>query len=112
MLAGFAPVTIRRMFGGHGVFHDGLMFALEADGELFLKANDASEPAFLEVGSQPFVYAMKGRRVTMRYWRAPAAALDDPEIMAVWAREAYRAARESAREKAPKRKTSRNAVAP
>jgi DNA transformation protein len=106
IFAGFGPVAIRRMFGGHGIFSDGLMFALEADGELYLKADDASEPAFSEAGSRPFVYTTKGRSVTMRYWRAPEAALDDPEVMAAWAREAFRAARAAASGKAKGRKPS------
>lgn len=107
MLAGFGSVTIRKMFGGHGVFHDGLMFALEADGEIYLKADDASEAAFAESGSQRFTYASKGRSVAMRYWRTPEVALDDPDIMAAWAREAYRAARTAAADKASKGKTSK-----
>jgi DNA transformation protein len=36
----FGPVTIRKMFGGYGVYHDGLMFALVADDTLYLKADD------------------------------------------------------------------------
>lgn len=122
VLAGFGPVTIRKMFGGHGVFRDGLMFALEADGEIYLKADDTSEPAFAEAGSRPFVYASKGRGVTMRYWRTPEAALDDPDVMAAWAREAYRAARaaatdkawkdKAAKDKASKRKSSGDRAAP
>lgn len=95
------------MFGGHGVFHDGLMFALEADGEIYLKADDASEPAFAESGSQQFSYASKGRSVTMRYWRTPESALDDPDVMAAWACEAYRAARAAATDKATKDKASK-----
>ncbi len=106
----FAPVALRRMFGGHGLFHDGLMFALEADGEIYLKVDDRSEPDFIAAGSSPFVYETRHRKVTMRYWRAPEAALDDPEIMAGWAREACRAARDAANAKkarAPARKRRR-----
>ena len=40
-LAPLGPVRIRRMFGGGGVFVDGLMFGLVQDDRLFLKA-DAS----------------------------------------------------------------------
>lgn len=78
------------------------MFALEADGEIYLKADDKSEPAFVDAGLQPFVYASRGRSVTMRYWRAPEAALEDPDVMAAWAREAYRAARAATDVKASK----------
>ena len=43
----FAPlggVVFRRMFGGVGVFRDGLMFALVADDVLYMKADDGDEP--------------------------------------------------------------------
>jgi DNA transformation protein and related proteins len=32
MFAGLGPVTIRRMFGGKGIYHDGIIVALEIDG--------------------------------------------------------------------------------
>ena len=45
-LAGLGPVSVRRMFGGAGVFADGVMFALIADDALYLKADDISKQAF------------------------------------------------------------------
>jgi DNA transformation protein len=35
----FGEVVIRRMFGGAGVYADGLCFAIEQDGEVFLKVD-------------------------------------------------------------------------
>ncbi|MFM8576070.1 MAG: TfoX/Sxy family protein, partial [Limnohabitans sp.] len=34
VLGSWRPVTAKRMFGGHGIYHAGLMFALIADGQL------------------------------------------------------------------------------
>ena len=42
----FGPVTVRRMFGGSGIYADGLCFAIEADGDVYIKA-DASLAAEL-----------------------------------------------------------------
>ncbi len=42
-MAGFGPVTVRPMFGGAGIFRDGLMFALIADEVLYLKADERPE---------------------------------------------------------------------
>ena len=42
-MSGFGPVTVRRMFGGAGIFRDGLMFALVADETLYFKADKASQ---------------------------------------------------------------------
>jgi TfoX/Sxy family transcriptional regulator of competence genes len=52
----FGPVTIRRMFGGAGIYCDGQMFALLFDGAIFLKVDETSIPDFEREGSQPFVY--------------------------------------------------------
>ncbi len=76
------PVTARRMFGGHGIYHAGLMFALISDGTLYLKVDDESRGAFEAAGLLPFVYEAKGRRVALSYHRAPDAMLDEPDVAA------------------------------
>ncbi|HEX8167851.1 MAG TPA: TfoX/Sxy family protein [Beijerinckiaceae bacterium] len=98
--AALGPVRVRRMFGGQGVYRDGLMFALEAQGELFLKADDETAAAFAEAGSSRFTYTREGRETAMGYWRLPDAALDDPDEAARWGRLALEAARRAAKGKA------------
>jgi hypothetical protein len=44
LFAPFGAVTVKRMFGGAGIWSDGLMFALVFDGAIFLKVDDASVP--------------------------------------------------------------------
>ena len=46
----FGPVTVKRMFGGYGVYHRGLMFALVAEGTLYLKTDPGNVGHFLEKG--------------------------------------------------------------
>jgi len=41
LLEGIDQCEARRMFGGYGILHQGLMFGLIADGSLYLKAGDA-----------------------------------------------------------------------
>jgi DNA transformation protein and related proteins len=101
----FGPVQIRRMFGGKGVYRDELMFALEADGELYLKADGESEAVFRELGSRPFTYSAKdGRTTIMSYWLMPESALDDADEAADLARLALEAARRSKAASAKKAK--------
>lgn len=88
----FAPlgtVTIRRMFGGAGVYLHGVMFALIADGETYLKV-DAALKADLEAeGSGPFRYEKKtGETAVMAYYRLPETAADDPAEASEWGRRA------------------------
>lgn len=92
-LADFGPVSVRRMFGGAGIFRDGLMFALISDETLYLKADAASQGEFEALGLPPFSYGAKGgKRTVMAYWRAPEACLDDRDEMTEWALKAYGAA--------------------
>jgi DNA transformation protein and related proteins len=92
-MAGFGPVAMRRMFGGAGVYRDGLMFALVVDDILYLKADEAGRDAFRAEGLEPFSYATKhGEHTLTSYWRAPERCLDDPSEMMEWCRAAYAAA--------------------
>ena len=86
----FRPVTIKRMFGGAGLYSEGLMFGLAFDGMIYLKVDETSIPDFEREGSQPFVYTRAkspGRtgRYSTSYWRLPARLYDDPDELAVWA---------------------------
>lgn len=98
----FRNVSVRRMFGGHGVFLEGLMFALEADGEMYLKADDHTIPKLAAENSEPFVYKAKGREISLSYWKLPERLYDEPDEFAAFARDAFEAARRAAAGK-PKR---------
>ena len=98
------PVTIKRMFGGGGVFSDGLMFALIADDTLYFKVDAATQPRFETEGMAPFSYETKsGQRGVMSYWMCPDRLFDEPEELHEWAREAIAVAKR-ADEKKPKSK--------
>lgn len=92
VLGAWRPVSAKRMFGGHGIYHAGVMFALVADGQLYLKVDDESRGAFEAAGLSPFVYEAKGRRVSLSYYRAPDAMLDDTELAREWAERGWQAA--------------------
>ncbi len=104
-MAGFGPVDVRRMFGGAGVFRDGVMFALIADEVLYLKADETTEADFKAEGLAPFTYQTKRNpRTVMSYWRAPERCLDDPDDMTEWCRNAFAVALKSAKPAKPKKK--------
>ena len=92
ILSPWRPVTARRMFGGHGIYHAGVMFALIADGQLYLKVDDESRGVFEAAGLSPFVYEAKRRRVSLSYHRAPDAMLDEPDVAREWAERGWQAA--------------------
>ena len=86
------PVTTRRMFGGHGVYCDGVFIAVVIEGRLYLKVDDQTRDRFSAAGSEPFVYESRGRRIEMGYWNVPDEALDSAEQMLPWAKLAIDAA--------------------
>lgn len=94
--------NVRRMFGGAGVYADGVMFGLIAEDTLYLKGDVETKRDFEAEGLCPFVYEGRGRKISMSYWRAPERLLDDPDELVVWARTALEAARRAAAAK-PKR---------
>jgi len=105
----FGPISVRRMFGGAGIFADGLMIALVSDGEIFLKADDQTIPTLKAENSRPFTYGAKNRRVVMSYWRLPERLLDDPEELGGFAREALGAAHRAQAKKLKSGKTRKPA---
>ena len=86
LFAGFGAVAVRRMFGGAGLYANGVMFGLVSDGEIYLKADTEMVPAFEAEGCGPFEYATKaGKRTLNSYWQLPERLYDDTEELAVWA---------------------------
>ena len=87
------PVEPKAMFGGWGLYREGVFFALVADETLYLKCDDGNCAEFDALALAPFVYLSKvDERIVTSYRRAPDDALEDPEVMARWARLGYEAA--------------------
>jgi DNA transformation protein and related proteins len=117
LLAPAGQVVTKRMFGGHGVYIDGLFMAIIADDELYLKADGVSCAAFDAEDCAPFVYIKDGKPMTMSYRRTPDEAMDAPHLMLPWARLALEAALRARAQKATaktkpaaKKKSSRPAA--
>ncbi|MBY5339126.1 TfoX family protein [Rhizobium leguminosarum bv. viciae] len=92
MFQGLGPVTVKRMFGGKGIYHLGRIIALEVRDEMLLKADETSAPEFAAAGATQWTYEGKmGKPVKMPYWSIPDEAYDDPDLMAKWVRLAYEA---------------------
>lgn len=94
-LAPLGDVTVKKMFGGFGVFESGVMFALvDRDGTPFLRAVAATEARYIEAGSN---------KHGMPYWSIPDRVLADDGLLLEWAGEALEVARAAKREKSRKK---------
>lgn len=112
LLAPMGPVSIRRMFGGGGVFLDGLMFGLVVEDVLYFKADDGNRALFDAEGLAPFTYQKKTGVATLTSYRqSPERLLDEPDELVTWAQAAYAAARRARKPARPRNRQNPAAAA-
>lgn len=102
-LQAMGPVYSKNMFGGFGVFLDGLMFGLIADNELFLKVDKENVAEFEELGMQPFTYEKQGKPMNLSYYQAPEECMESNELLVAWGNSGFGAALRAAAKKAKKK---------
>lgn len=102
LMQSVGPVHAKGMFGGYGIYLDGLMFGLVADSVLYLKTDKQTENEFRDRGLEAFTYSKKGKEFRMSYYQAPEEALEDGEEMNAWANKAYGVALKAASKKRKK----------
>jgi DNA transformation protein len=88
-----APVTARSMFGGVGLYTEGLFFALIAEDRLYFKVSDTTRPEFERLGMEPF--RPFGEEHAMGYYEVPVDVLEDTAQLVVWMRKAVEVARQA-----------------
>ena len=94
-LSGLGPVVARPMFGGLGLYHDGIFFGLVDDDTLYFKVDDATRPAYEAAGSGPF-RPSSDEGPSMGYYEVPGEVLESRDELATWARRAVGVARRKA----------------
>jgi DNA transformation protein len=93
-LAPIGDVSLRKMFGGAGLYLDGVIFAILGRDDLWFKADAQSDAAWDEIAPERFaVTARDGKAMTMNYRRAPSDAHDDPDALRRYAELALEAGR-------------------
>ncbi len=91
-----AAITHRAMFGGVGVYADGLFFALMADDLVYFKVDDTNRGDFEARGTGPFLpYGDPDR--PMSYWQLPGEVLEEPAELGLWVDRAVDVARRAKR---------------
>jgi DNA transformation protein len=86
-------VTARAMFGGYGLYLEGVMFALIAYDTLYFKVDDSNREDFIAAEMAPFTYEGKHKPITMSYYQLPDTVLEDTPTLAIWVERAQAAAR-------------------
>ncbi len=104
LFTSFGRVTVRRMFGGTGLFAgDTMLGLLDRDGVIYLKADAPLAVEFAREGSTQFTYRRQGRPTALGFWRLPERLYDDPDELADWGRKALACAKANSGGKRPRR---------
>jgi DNA transformation protein len=85
-LSSWGKVFAHRMFGGAGLYCDGVIFGIIVDDVVFLKVDDSNRDDFIRAGSFPFnPYPEKAKEKTvMSYYEIPVDILEDRDQLAIW----------------------------
>ena len=87
----FGSVQPKRMFGGVGLYHEQVFFALISDDTLFFKVDDSNRADYQALGMDAF-QPYKDKPASMQYYSVPIEVLEDPDQLALWARAAHQVA--------------------
>ena len=85
-------VAVKKMFGGAGIYYDGLIFGLLADDVLYFKVDDSNKSDYERAGMKPF-QPFDDKPMVMPYYEVPVDILEDREELAEWARKSLIASR-------------------
>lgn len=101
-------ITSRRMFGGAGIYGDGLIFAIVVDDVLYFKVDDSNRADYEAAGMEPFTFTHDKGQMVMGYYEVPIDVLESKEKATQWARQALAVAQAARKTKTkPAKKAGR-----
>ncbi len=86
------PIRARNMFGGVGLYYEGLFFAIIADNTLYFKVDDSNREDFEAESMEPFK-PFEEKPYTMNYYEIPIEILEDMDDLNQWALKSLEVAR-------------------
>jgi DNA transformation protein len=90
-LSEFGEIEPKKMFGGVGLYRDGVFFGLLARDTLFLKVDEQNRGDYQRAGMKAFK-PFANRPGSKNYFAVPLPILESPIDLAAWARKAFAAA--------------------
>lgn len=85
-LEGVGDITVRKMFGGYGIYSAGIFFAIISDGVLYFKTNEKTRQRYSDAGMDCF--RPSEEQVLKNYFEVPPDILENREEISEWATEA------------------------
>jgi DNA transformation protein len=97
------PIQQRRMFGGTGLYLDGMMFGVVFGETLYFKVDDRNRADYEKEDMSPFTYEMtNGKTGALHYYEVPERLMDDGDELSEWARKSIDVMRDVQAEKRAK----------
>ncbi|HEV8487978.1 MAG TPA: TfoX/Sxy family protein [Blastocatellia bacterium] len=100
-LSCLGTIAHKRMFGGVGLYSDGLFFALIDDDIVYFKVDDNTRRRYEAARTRPFQPGGEGPSQS-GYYSLPINVLEDLDQLKAWATEAVEVARRKASGKKPR----------
>lgn len=98
-------LTFKKMFGGMGVYANGLSIGVIAEDVFYGKTDETTRPDFIHEGAGPFTYTAKGKTRTIHSWyEMPDSVMEDGAVYSQWIDRCYNTAVMAAQNKGKKRK--------
>jgi|SRR5215216_4992651 len=112
LLAPLGRPSYRFMFGGYGIYLDGLIIGIVVDDVLLLRADAENRPDFEARGIEPFRPYPDKMTSTMPYYTVPDDVFEDQDVLLEWAGRSREAAlrAQAAKEAKGKKKGTRGAT--
>jgi len=98
-LQSLGDVTVKRMFGGFGLYRGTVFFGIISGGRLYFKVDERTKREYIDRGMGPFRATPK--QILKTYYEVPVDVLEDDGELTAWAKEAIRCQRDTKRN--PKR---------
>jgi DNA transformation protein len=86
-------VTAKSMFGGYGLYKDGIFFAIVDQDEckVYFKVDDNNFGDYKNRNCPQFIFHSKGKEIKMKYYEVPLEILENKEILPLWVNKSYEA---------------------
>jgi DNA transformation protein len=85
----FGPISLRRFFGGEGIYSGDIMIGMIFSDTIYFKTDEETRKPFLAERTKPFTFKKGGETVVTGWYALPDRLYDDPDELAAWARAAF-----------------------
>lgn len=87
-LSDWGKVTVKRMFGGAGLYYDGLAFAMVSNDVVFLKVDETNKYKYIQQGSLP-LKPFSSDVIVPSFYNVPDEIFEDSDQFVEWVGESF-----------------------